>query len=63
MPAVLAILSAVLQSGFEQTVQWKYGAAGLIGLLLFTIGIKARNSAVASVGAVLLTCVVAGPAL
>ncbi|MET7478589.1 hypothetical protein ABZT17_30075 [Streptomyces sp. NPDC005648] len=62
MPA-LALLSAIFVVGVDQTVQWKYGPAGVIGLLLLTIGIKARNPAVSSVGAVVLALLVAGPAL
>ncbi|MFB7498940.1 hypothetical protein ACFC09_30365 [Streptomyces sp. NPDC056161] len=62
MPA-LALISAVFVVGFEQFVQWKYGAVGLVGLLLLTIGVKADNPAVSSAGAVLLAVLVAGPAL
>jgi hypothetical protein len=49
--------------GVEQTVQWKYGAAGIIGLLLLTIGIKAKSPAVSSAGAVVLALLVARPAI
>jgi hypothetical protein len=59
----LALLSAVFVVGFEQVVSWRYGAAGIIGLLLLTIGIKAKNPAVSSIGAVVLALLVAGPAL
>ncbi|MFL4905277.1 hypothetical protein ACJ6WF_19335 [Streptomyces sp. MMS24-I2-30] len=62
MPS-LALISAVFVVGFEQFVQWKYGAVGLVGLLLLTIGVKADNPAVSSAGAVLLAVLVAGPAL
>ncbi|MFG2129003.1 hypothetical protein ACGFNV_14560 [Streptomyces sp. NPDC048751] len=62
MPA-LAILSAVFIVGFEQAIQVKYGAAGFIGLMLLTVGIKAKSPAVSSVGAVVLALLVAGPAL
>ncbi|MCF3130559.1 hypothetical protein [Streptomyces olivochromogenes] len=62
MPA-LALLSAVFVVGFEQLVQWKYGATGIVGLLLLTIGIKAKSPAVSSAGAVLLAVLLAGPAL
>lgn len=62
MPA-LALLSAVFVVGFEQFVSWRYGTAGIIGLLLLAIGIKAKNPAVSSVGAVVLALLVAGPAL
>ncbi|GCB48117.1 hypothetical protein [Streptomyces sp. NL15-2K] len=60
---VLALLCAVFVVGVEQTVQWKYGAAGIIGLLLLTIGIKAKSPAVSSAGAVVLALLVARPAV
>ncbi|MGW1391011.1 hypothetical protein ACWD6Q_05000 [Streptomyces nigra] len=60
---VLALLSAVFVVGVEQLLQWKYGATGLIGLLLLTIGIKARNPAVSSMGAAVLAVLFSGPAL
>ncbi|MFE2050206.1 hypothetical protein ACFXAS_17065 [Streptomyces sp. NPDC059459] len=60
---VLALLSALLVVTFEQVVQWKYGATGLIGLLLLTVGIKAKSPSVSSAGAVVLALLVAGPAL
>ncbi|MEU9452257.1 hypothetical protein [Streptomyces sp. NPDC048277] len=61
MPA-LALLSAVFVVGFEQVVQWKYGATGIIGLTLLTVGIKAKSPAVSSAGAILLTLLVIAPA-
>ena len=60
---VLALLCAAFVVGFEQLVQWKYGAAGIIGLLLLSVGIKAKSPAVSSAGAVLLAVLLAGPAL
>ncbi|MFF4794162.1 MULTISPECIES: hypothetical protein [unclassified Streptomyces] len=62
MPA-LALVSAIFVVGFEELVQWKYGAMGVIGLLLLTVGIKARNPTLSSVGAVVLAVLLAGPAL
>ena len=62
MPA-LALISAVFVVGFEQIVSWKYGATGIIGLLLLTVGLKAKNPAVSSMGAVVLALLVAAPAL
>ncbi|WP_432054801.1 hypothetical protein [Streptomyces sp. bgisy022] len=59
---VLALLSAVLVVTFEQLVEWRYGPAGLLGLLLLTIGIKAERPSVSSAGAVLLALLVARPA-
>ncbi|QHC30160.1 hypothetical protein [Streptomyces sp. HF10] len=62
MPAP-ALLSATLALGFEQLVQWKYGTAGALGLLLFTVGLKAKSPAVSSVGAILLAVLLTGPAI
>jgi hypothetical protein len=61
MPA-LALLSAAFVVAFEQLVQWKYGPAGIVGLLLLTVGIKAKSPAVSSAGAVVLALLMAGPA-
>jgi hypothetical protein len=64
VPAASAIFLAVVENGFEQIVQGKFGAAGIVGLLLFSVGIKARSATIASVGAALLAILVAGsPAL
>ncbi|MEU1298977.1 hypothetical protein [Streptomyces shenzhenensis] len=62
MPA-LALISAVFVVGFEQLVQWKYGATGIVGLLLLTIGVKAKSPTVSSAGAVLLAVLLTGRAL
>ncbi|MGW0824904.1 hypothetical protein [Streptomyces sp. NPDC002845] len=62
MPA-LALLSAVFVVGFEQLVQWHYGPAGIVGLLLLTIGIKAKSPTCSSIGAVVLALMVAGPTM
>lgn len=62
MPAI-AFVSAVFVLGFEQLVQWKYGPTGIIGLLLLTIGLKARSPALSSIGAVVLAALVTRPAL
>ncbi|MGP4083254.1 hypothetical protein [Streptomyces sp. KR55] len=62
MPA-LALLSAFFVVGFEQMVEVKYGATGVVGLLLLTIGIKAKSPAVSSVGAVVLALLLTGPAI
>ncbi|PWI16428.1 hypothetical protein DI272_21340 [Streptomyces sp. Act143] len=62
MPAIY-LLSALFVVGVEQTVQWKYGAAGILGLLLLSVGVKAKSPALSSIGAVMLALLVAGPAL
>jgi hypothetical protein len=59
----LALLAAVFVVGVEQTVQWKYGVIGVVGLMLLTVGIKAKSPALSSAGAVVLALLVAGPAL
>ncbi len=59
----LALVSAIFVIGFEELVQWKYGAMGVIGLLMLTVGIKAKNPTLSSVGAVVLAVLLAGPAL
>ncbi|MDI3417878.1 hypothetical protein [Streptomyces luteolus] len=60
---VIAILGAAFVIGFEQLVEWQYGPLGIAGLLLLSIGIKARNATCSSLGAVVLAVLVAGPAL
>lgn len=61
--AVLALLAAVSVVTFEQFVQWRYGTVGIIGLLLLTVGIKAKNPTCSSIGAVVLALTMTGPAL
>ncbi|GAA4316772.1 hypothetical protein GCM10023086_39430 [Streptomyces venetus] len=58
----LALLSAAFVVAFEQLVQWKYGPVGIVGLLLLTVGIKAKSPAVSSAGAVVLALLMTGPA-
>ncbi|GAA2606482.1 MULTISPECIES: hypothetical protein [Streptomyces] len=60
---VLALVSTVCVLAFEQIVQWRYGTAGIIGLLLLITGIKAKRPSLSSVGAVMLALMVARPAL
>ena len=61
MPA-LALLSAAFVVAFEQLVQCKYRPAGLVGLILLTVGVKAKSPAVSSAGAVVLALLMTGPA-
>ncbi|CAM5455044.1 hypothetical protein [Streptomyces pilosus] len=60
---LLALLSAVLVISVQQLVEWKFGMAGLVGLLLLTIGIRANRPGISSAGAVLLALLVSRPAL
>ncbi|WP_030686668.1 hypothetical protein [Streptomyces sp. NRRL B-1347] len=62
MPAI-ALLAAVFAVVVEQLVQWKYGTLGIVGLLLLTVGAKARNTTCSSLGALVLALMVTGPAL
>jgi hypothetical protein len=50
----LQLVGVVLVLGFEQLVQWKLGPMGLVALFLLGVGVKARNSTCASLGAVIL---------
>ncbi|PZH13375.1 hypothetical protein C1I97_11505 [Streptomyces sp. NTH33] len=59
----LALLSAVFIVGLDQLVRWKYGTAGIVGLMLLTIGIKAKNPTLGSVGTVVPAMLLAGPVL
>ncbi|WP_151484217.1 hypothetical protein [Streptomyces albicerus] len=47
------LLGVVWVVGFEQLVQWRYGAVGLFGLALLGFGVRARNSACTVVAAVI----------
>lgn len=58
-----ALICAVVVLTVEQLVQWRYGVAGLVGLLLLTLGIKANRPSLSSAGAVLLALLVGRPAL
>ncbi|MGA4841075.1 hypothetical protein [Streptomyces sp. G45] len=62
MPAI-ALLAAVFTVTVEQFVQWKYGTLGIVGLVLLTVGVKARNTTCSSLGAFVLALLVTGPAL
>ncbi|MFE9098804.1 hypothetical protein [Streptomyces sp. NPDC007264] len=62
MPAI-ALLSAVLVVGFEQFVQWQYGPMGIVGLLLISVGVKAKSPACSTLGAAVIAVLVAQPAL
>ncbi|AJE84461.1 MULTISPECIES: hypothetical protein [Streptomyces] len=49
-----ALAAAILAVGFEQIVQSRFGATGIVAFLLLTIGVKAKSPAIGGVGAVLL---------
>ncbi|MGP3926479.1 hypothetical protein [Streptomyces sp. 8N616] len=51
---VVALLLAVVVIGFEQIVQWRFGAMGIIGLTMLAVGVKAKNVTCSCIGAVVL---------
>ncbi|NGO07910.1 hypothetical protein G5C60_09660 [Streptomyces sp. HC44] len=53
------LLSAVLGLGLEQAVQWRYGAMGVVCLILVAWGVRARNSTCLTVAAVLFVLLMA----
>ncbi|WP_055700339.1 MULTISPECIES: hypothetical protein [Streptomyces] len=59
---VLALLAAVVAVAVEQLVQWTYGPTGIVGLLLLTVGLKAKSPTCSSVGAAVLALMMTGPA-
>ncbi|MFF4901131.1 hypothetical protein [Streptomyces sp. NPDC001068] len=54
-----AILLAALAIGFEQVVQSRFGAMGIIAFVLLTVGVKARSVTVGGLGAVVLVMLLA----
>ncbi|MGI5409505.1 hypothetical protein [Streptomyces chartreusis] len=58
MPLVyLAVAALVI--GSEQLIQWKYGPMGIIAFLALSIGIKAKNTMIGGIGAVILVMLLA----
>ncbi|AVH57972.1 MULTISPECIES: hypothetical protein [Streptomyces] len=58
MPLV-ALAVAALAIGFEHLVQWKFGPMGIIAFVALTIGIKAKNTVIGGIGAVILVMLLA----
>jgi hypothetical protein len=56
---LIALAAAALAIGFEQLVQWKYGPMGIIAFVALSIGLKARNTAIGGLGAVILVMLLA----
>ncbi|MFG2501612.1 hypothetical protein ACGFSB_25795 [Streptomyces sp. NPDC048441] len=56
---LIAIVIAALAIGFEQLIQWKYGPMGIVAFVLLTVGIKAQNTKISGVGAVILVLLLA----
>ncbi|MER6712219.1 MULTISPECIES: hypothetical protein [unclassified Streptomyces] len=51
---LFALVIAVLAIGFEQLVQSTFGAMGIVAFVALSIGIKAKNTLLSGVGAVIL---------
>ncbi|MER5440530.1 hypothetical protein [Streptomyces sp. NPDC002790] len=56
---LFAIVVAALAIGFEQLIQWKYGPMGIIAFIVLSIGLKAKNTALSGIGAVILVMLLA----
>ncbi|MET9965081.1 hypothetical protein ABZZ80_03905 [Streptomyces sp. NPDC006356] len=58
MPLIyLAVAAGAI--GFEQLVQWKLGPMGIVAFLALSIGIKAKNTMIGGIGAVILVMLLA----
>ncbi|MEU1533211.1 hypothetical protein [Streptomyces fagopyri] len=51
---LIALAVAALAIGFEQIIQWRYGPMGLIAFAVLTVGLKAKNTTMSGIGAVIL---------
>jgi hypothetical protein len=58
MPIIYLVVAA-LAVGFEQLVQMRYGVMGILAFLALSLGIKARNTLVGGIGAVVLVMLLA----
>ncbi|MEY9992392.1 hypothetical protein ABIE67_004424 [Streptomyces sp. V4I8] len=58
MPLIYLAVAA-LAIGFEQLVQWKFGPMGFMAFLALSIGIKAKNTMISGIGAVILVMLLA----
>lgn len=58
---LLALVLATFALGFEQLIQWQFGAMGVVGLAMLTIGLKSKNAACTGIGAVILVLLLAQP--
>jgi len=56
---LIAIVVAALAIGLEQLLQVKYGVMGVIAFVALAIGVKARNTMIGGIGAVILVMLLA----
>ncbi|WP_151485081.1 hypothetical protein [Streptomyces albicerus] len=59
MPLIATIVVAALAIAVEQLLQVKFGLMGLIAFVTLAIGIKAKNSTIGGIGAVILVVLLA----
>lgn len=57
MPVFALALAAVV-IGFERLVEWQFGPLGVIGCVLLSVGVKAKNVTCSCIGAVVLTMLI-----
>ncbi|WP_181765283.1 hypothetical protein [Streptomyces albidus (ex Kaewkla and Franco 2022)] len=57
MPLFALVLAGVV-IGFERLVEWQFGALGVIGFVLLSVGVKAKNITCSCIGAVVLTMLI-----
>ncbi|AJE84462.1 MULTISPECIES: hypothetical protein [Streptomyces] len=60
--ALLALIGGAFALGVQQLAAWRYGPVGILGVLLFTLGLRTRHHSCTVAGAVLLALMVAQPA-
>jgi hypothetical protein len=53
-----ALMLAGVAVGFERLVEWQFGALGVIGFVLLSVGVKAENITCSCIGAVVLTMLI-----
>lgn len=51
---ILQLVSTVLFLGLRQLAEWRYGAMGIVCLVVLGAGIRARSSTWTSIGAIIL---------
>ncbi|WP_405821082.1 hypothetical protein OG705_15670 [Streptomyces sp. NBC_00838] len=56
-------MSPLIGFVLEQFVQWKFGTAGGLALLLLLVGFKIKNSTCAGVGAIVLALLAMQPGM
>lgn len=57
MPLYALVLAGVA-AGFERFVEWQFGALGVFGFVLLSVGVKAENVPCSCIGAAVLTMLI-----